>query len=289
MTRDFYARQVYNACMERHAYSKVNLTLDITGKTADGYHSLRSVMLAIDLADRLTLKFDQPSIAIEAEPALPPGSAAYRAAAAYQAACGCPGVHVSIERNIPPEAGLGGSSADAAAILVALQQRYNALNEKTLLSLAAAIGSDVPFCMAGGLALCEGKGERITRLPFMELNLLVVQPACGASTRAVFDRIKPPYQKGTTDGALAAIKRQNKDALLPHIGNGLTDAACTLVPEIDALVKRMAASGALAATMTGSGSAVFGIFPDEAAASKAKAAFSDLPFSRVCRAQRDVI
>ena len=289
MTRDFYARRVYNACMDRQAFSKVNLTLDITGKTADGYHSLRSVMLAIDLFDRISLTFDQPGISIEAEPALPNDSAAYRAAAAYAAACGCPGVRVRIERNIPPEAGLGGSSADAAAILSAMQERYHALDEPALLTLAAAIGSDVPFCMAGGLALCEGKGERITRLAFMELTLLVVQPAAGASTRAVFAALCPPYPQGTTDGAVLALRRADRAALLPHIGNGLTRAACTLVPEIEGLLTRMAATGALACSMTGSGSAVFGVFEDEAAARKAQAAFGEFHFVRVCKARNNVI
>ena len=287
--RDFYAPCVYNAHMDCNAYAKVNLTLDIAGKRADGYHDLRTVMLAIDLFDELSLTFSSGGIKIEAEPALPEGSAAFRAASAYADACGCPGVHARIVRNIPPEAGLGGSSADAAAILLAMQDTYRALDEKTLLSLAAGIGSDVPFCMAGGLALCEGRGERITRLPFLPLTLLIVKPQRGASTRAVFAGLRPPYPQAATDGAVCAIRRADRTALLAHIGNGLTDAACSLVPEIADLLARMRGAGAQAASMTGSGSAVFGVFPDEAAANNARSAFCDLPFARVCRAHPFVV
>lgn len=282
--RDFYAPYVYNACMDCKAYAKVNLTLDVVGKRADGYHDLRTVMLAIDLFDELSLTFDTDGIDIVAEPPLPAGSAAFRAASSYAKACGCPGVRARIRRNIPPEAGLGGSSADAAAILLAMQEHYRALDEEALLSLAASIGSDVPFCMAGGLALCEGRGERIERLPFMPLTLLVVKPERGASTREVFARLTSPYPAGTTEGAISAIRRSDRAALLPHIGNALTGAACSLVPEIAILTARMKAAGAQASSMTGSGSAVFGVFPDVAAAKRAKEAFADLPFARVCRA-----
>ena len=145
--------------MDAAAYGKINLTLDVLGKTADGYHSLRTIMLAIDLADELALSFDAPGIRIEADPPLPDDSAAYRAAKGYLARCGGKGLRAFIRRNIPPEAGLGGSSADAAAVLSALQARYGALTEEELVCLASSVGSDVPFLMRGGLALCEGRGE----------------------------------------------------------------------------------------------------------------------------------
>lgn len=270
--------------MERRAYAKVNLTLDVTGKTADGYHELRTVMLAIDLFDEISLEFDTDGIMVEAEPQLPENSAAYRAAAAYAAACGRKGVRIRIKRNIPPEAGLGGSSADAAAILLAMQERYGTLDRKALFTLAASVGCDVPFCMTGGMALCEGRGERITRLPFMDLTFLVVKPERGASTREVFSRLSYPYAARGTGGAVLAIRRSDRAALFPFIGNALTGSACSLVPEIAALVRRMKAAGALAASMTGSGSAVFGVFSDEEAARRAGTAFSDMPFAQVCRA-----
>lgn len=287
--RDFYARLVYNAGMDAKAYAKINLTLDVLGKTADGYHSLRSVMLAVDLADALALTFDAPGIKIEADPPLPEMSAAYRAAQGYLARCGGKGFSAFIRRSIPPEAGLGGSSADAAAILRALQNRYHALTEDELISLASSVGSDVPFLLNGGLALCEGRGEIVTPLPPMEFHLLVVKPERGASTREVFARLHPPYAAGTTDGACAAIRKGDLTGLVPFVGNALTDAACSLAPEIAGLLVRMRRAGARAASMTGSGSAVFGIFEDEAAARRAAGAFCDLPFARPCRGVYDVV
>ncbi|HWQ58241.1 MAG TPA: 4-(cytidine 5'-diphospho)-2-C-methyl-D-erythritol kinase [Clostridia bacterium] len=275
--------------METRAYAKVNLTLDVAGKTADGYHALRTIMLAVDIFDRIALTFDTAGISIEADPPLPEGSAAYRAAEGYLARRGEGGTRALIRRDIPPEAGLGGSSADAAAILRALQSRHHALSDNALDALAAGVGSDVPFLMKGGLALCEGRGEVVTPLPPMEINLLVVKPARGASTREVFARLKPPYPMGTTDGALAAIRGGDLAALLPHVGNALTDAALSLVPEIGSLLARMRRSGAFAVSMTGSGSAVFGIFEDAAAARRAARAFSDVPFARPCRSVYDVV
>lgn len=272
-----------------HAYAKVNFTLDVLGRRADGYHALRSVMLAVDLFDELTLDFDAADIRIEAEPALPAGSNAERAARAYLAHCPGYGLYARIARHIPPEAGLGGSSADAAGILLALQARHRALDEAGLLALAALLGSDVPFLTAGGIALCEGTGEKITPLPFMELPLLLVQPARGASTREVFARLLPPYPAGTSDGAVEAIRRGDFEALLPNIANGLTGAACALVPEIAPLLARMREAGARAASMTGSGSAVFGLFDSLAAAQRAARAFPDAAFVHACSGRCNMV
>ncbi len=283
--RDFYAEGVYNAGMERiKACAKVNLTLDVLGKRADGYHELSSVMLAVDIFDEIALEFDTRGIVIEAEPPLPLGSAAFLAAQKYCARGGVSGVRARIIRRIPPEAGLGGSSADAAAVLRALQAHCGALGGAELRALALEIGSDVPFLMEGGIALCEGRGEVITPLPPLPLNLLVVKPERGASTREVFRALAPPYAAGTTGGAVFAIRRSDRAALLPHIGNALLPAASSLVPEISSLLSRMKRAGALAASMTGSGSAVFGVFEDEAATLRAKAAFSDEPFAVSCSA-----
>jgi len=269
--------------MEMRAYAKVNLTLDVLGKRADGFHSLSSVMLALDLFDVIAVDFSAPGVFVEADPPLPAGSVAERAARAYLAHCKGAGLRASIQRAIPPGAGLGGSSADAAALLNALHARYRAMEEQALLALAASLGADIPFCMAGGLALCEGKGEIITPLPKMDFDLLVVKPARGAATREVFARLAPPYPPQTSAGAVAAICAGNRAALLPHISNGLQEAAGSLVPEIAHLLDRMRDCGALASSMTGSGSAVFGIFENAQAARLAARAFAGEAFVRACR------
>lgn len=281
--RDFYAPGVYNAGMDVKACAKINLTLDVMGKRADGYHALRTIMLAIDLCDEIQIDFDMQDVCVSADPLLPEKNAALHAAAAYCKKGGIPGIAAHIIRRIPPEAGLGGSSADAAALIRALQSRYHALDAAELSALALSIGSDVPFLLKGGLALCEGRGELLTLLPSMDISLLIVKPERGACTKEVFAALQPPYPMGTTDGALAAIRRGEHEALYPYIGNALTGAAYSLVPEIGSLLFRMKEAGALASSMTGSGSAVFGIFENEAAARRALAQFCDLPFARVCR------
>lgn len=268
--------------MEMKAYAKVNLMLNVCGRRSDGYHDLATVMHAIDLYDTVTIE-PAEDIRISADVPLPERSAAYKAVAAYKNAANCGGAHVYIKTGIPSEAGLGSSSADAAAVLRAMQRHYGALSEEALFAIAAKIGADVPFCLLGGCALCEGIGEKMTPLPTVPLHLLIVKGERGVSTKALFTSLQLPLPMGDAHAAAAAIRNGNRDSLLPHIYNALAEPAAAIAPETKAYKARLADAGALAAEMTGSGSAVFGIFPTEEAAQQAAALFPDAAFVKAVK------
>ena len=268
--------------MEYEAHAKINLLLNVLGRRPDGYHELCTIMHAIDLCDTVSLE-PAKKISVEADVPLPERSAARRAAEAYRDAAGTGGARISIRCRIPAEAGLGSSSADAAAVLRGMQATYGALSEAELFAIAARIGADVPFCIAGGAALCEGIGERMTRLPAMPLDLLIIKSARGVGTKALFESLALPLPMGNAFAMADALRTGNTAAVPGLVFNALYAPALRFVPEIECFAERLRKEGALAACMTGSGSAVFGIFGSRADAERAKAAFPDAAFARVCR------
>ena len=268
--------------MEYEAHAKINLFLNVLGRRPDGYHALCTIMHAIDLCDTVFLE-PAKEISVSANVALPERSAARRAAEAYQAAAGTEGARIHIHARIPPEAGLGSSSADAAAVLRGMQALYGALSDAALLVLAARIGADVPFCLTGGCALCEGIGEQITPLPAMPLDLLIVKGTRGISTKALFESLVLPLPEGDAGAAVAALRAGDKRALAQRVYNALAAPAARFAPETMEFAAPLRAAGAQAACMTGSGSAVFGIFASHAEAERAKGVFADAAVVQVCR------
>ncbi len=253
------------------APAKVNLTLDILRKRADGYHDLNSIMHNVGLYDTLIVSPSE-NIRLTCDEPLPRNNTVIRAVKIYQSAVRCPGVHIRLIKRIPSEAGLGGASADAAAALRAMHRLYGGLSESALFRLAKDIGADVPFCLMGGCALAEGIGDRLTRLPVQNFSILIAKSARGISTRKLFSALKFPVQHPKNEDALRACLAQDISALAPLIKNALEPAAVKICPEIHKLKQMMLNYGALAAAMTGSGSAVFGLFQslDEAAAAREK-------------------
>lgn len=269
-------------CMETiKAYAKVNLTLDVLRKRADGYHDLRSIMHCIDLYEAVSLE-KADTVTVSCDVPLPENSATYRAAHAYMALTGC-GARIEIKKFIPDEAGLGAASANAAAVFLGMQKLYGALSEERLYTLAAMIGADVPFCMAQGCALAEGIGEKLTPIKRIPLDLLVVKGAKGISTKTLFSSLVLPVKHPNTRAALRAVEHGDVRALAKHMFNALEECACAFVPEIGALKGRLLNAGALGAAMTGSGSAVVGVFENAADARRAAKGFEDCEFVRVCR------
>ena len=199
--------------MENKAYAKINLTLDVLAKRGDGFHELATIMRAVDVFDELSIAFGGEDASVIAEPPLPMENAALRAARAYMEAGGTAGARITIKRGIPEEAGLGGSSADAAAVLRAMQAHYGALGEEELFAIALSIGSDVPFCLAGGSALCLGRGERMTKLPDISLPLLIAKPKAGVSTAKLFSLLSPPYMPPRSMEAAEAVRAGDAAAL----------------------------------------------------------------------------
>ncbi len=264
--------------MEIQAHAKINLTLAVTGKREDGYHTLATVMQEISLCDRLTVEKRDAGIEFTCDdPRLPTDETnlCVKAAKAYLAAAGEPGgAFIGLEKKIPFGAGLGGGSSDAAAILTALAKLYPADPDPA--ALALGIGADVPFFLTGGTCLCTGIGEVVTPLYFpgkIGLWCVVAKEAEGLSTPAVYQA----YDKKPKSGGIAvqdmieAMTWGAPEAIFPFLKNDLEDAAISLSPKIRETRTYLKIMGAEAAQMTGSGSAVFALFRDRDAAAWAAA------------------
>ena len=246
--------------MIEYAYAKVNRSLRLTGKRPDGYHTLRSVMQTVSLRDELlyepggTFRFDCSDSRLDS-----PRNLCVKAAGAYFAASGVrPNGHLTLRKAIPFGAGLGGGSADAAAVLRLLQRVHDhPLSEPALLSLAAGLGADVPFCLHGGKALCEGIGEILTPLPDEpEEYLLILKPEGALSTADMYRM----WDEAHPDGPETETEE----------GNDFEPLAFRLLPAVRELRDRLLVAGAREALMTGSGSAVFGRFDSPAACEEAE-------------------
>ena len=270
--------------IQERACAKVNLTLGVTGRRRDGYHTLDSLMVTTDLCDDVTVTRCREVIVTCTGMFLPYRNTLRAAAERYRALTGR-GARIHVYKRIPAEAGLGGGSADAAAVLRGMQRLYGEAEERDLYDIALRVGADVPFCLQGGLCRAQGVGEVLT--PFRlgaPLHLVLAKPAAGVSTRALFERLNLPQPLPDTARAMAALSGGDVRALGPLLCNALQAEAEALVPEIGTLRQRLLALGALGACMTGSGSAVFGLFETAEAAAAACAAIAEEPacaFARV--------
>lgn len=270
--------------IQERACAKVNLTLGVTGRRSDGYHTLDSLMVTTDLCDDVTVTRCREVIVTCTGMFLPYRNTLRAAAERYRALTGR-GARIHVYKRIPAEAGLGGGSADAAAVLRAMQRLYGEAEERDLYDIALRVGADVPFCLQGGLCRAQGVGEVLT--PFRlgaPLHLVLAKPAAGVSTRALFERLNLPQPLPDTARAMAALSGGDVRALGPLLCNALQAEAEALVPEIGTLRQRLLALGALGACMTGSGSAVFGLFETPEAAAAACVAIAEEPacaFARV--------
>lgn len=263
------------------AYAKLNLTLDILGARPDGYHDLRTVMQSVSLHDDVTVALADGAGVVCRCGGLP-GDArnlAIRAAEAFFEATGVParGLVIDIEKRIPVRAGMAGGSSDAAAALRALRRLLSPeLPLGELEKIGERVGSDVPYCVRGGAALAEGRGERLTSLrDAPRLRAVVCKPDFGVPTPELFARADgiEPQTRPDTDAMLRAIEAGDAEALCRCVGNVFEEVLPPECGEVFAIKERLLALGADAASMTGTGPAVFGLFRDGAAA---KAAFAAL-------------
>jgi len=263
------------------AYAKLNLTLGVLYKRSDGYHALDSIMQSIDLFDTVSVERASDIVVTSTGMLLPYDNTVRRAAEQYRALTGR-SAHIRVTKRIPAEAGMGGGSADAAATLLGLQKIYGEADEKTLFELGASIGADVPFCMRGGVQRAEGIGEELTPLRGMKLYFVVAKPKEGVSTKKLFSLLKLPRTMPETTACIKALAAGDLHALAPLLYNALEEPAIELVPEIGAVKASLLEAGALAACMTGSGSAVFGLFETHELAETALPKLEKFAFSRVC-------
>ena len=251
------------------AFAKINLTLDVLGKREDGYHDLKSVMQAISIRDdvEIDVDTDKPwSLQCSME-GIPEDSRnlAWKAAEVFYQATGLrtTGLAIRIEKRIPTQAGLGGGSADAAAVLRALNKHYgNPLSILALAEIGAQVGSDVPFCVICGTAMVEGRGERLRKLPDMpDCFFVVCKPDFSSSTPALYKQIDEkeiahrPDHKAMESALLAGD--------LGGIAGNLVNVFDPIVTqehlELNYIKSIFNSYGSVGQQMTGSGSAVFGI------------------------------
>lgn len=260
-------------------YAKLNYSLDVHAKRADGYHDLTMVMGSVSLWDdvEVSLRADGKIEAVCSLPWLPRDerNLAVRAARVFFDAAGDAslGADIRIKKRVPVGAGMAGGSTDAAAVLRALNVLTGAnFPAERLRSLALAIGSDVPYCVAGGMMLAEGRGEILSPLPELPGGWIVIcKPPFSVSTAELFGRIdkRRVTAHPDTQGLCTALRNGDLCGVARRMYNVFEETLPRSSAEIGAIRSALLDGGALGAVMTGTGSAVFGIFEEHAAAAAA--------------------
>lgn len=255
--------------------AKINLLLDVVGKRTDGYHFMKTIMQSVSIFDKLTIVVnDSKNITVTCDnPDIPcdERNLAYRAAAAFFAYTEIPtvGMEIDIKKEIPIQSGLGGGSSNAAGVLIALNEMFaTELSDDELAEIGVGLGADVPFCLTGGTALAEGIGEFLMPLPHLEeCYIVVAKPKIGICTAEAFTRFDESAAKfhPDCDEIIAAIVVGDVVAVAAHCRNVLEES--TKIEEIREIKRIMTENEALCAVMSGSGSAVFGIFEKKRVAS----------------------
>jgi 4-diphosphocytidyl-2-C-methyl-D-erythritol kinase len=258
------------------AHAKVNLFLAVGDRRDDGYHEITTVMQALELHDDVTVSLGGDTLTLDCEPDLgvaPEHNLAYRAAQGWFGSSRADrGAHVALRKRIPAGAGLGGGSADAAAVLKALALLDDVGDGavERVARLAAALGADVPFFLGGGTQLLAGRGdESVETLPTPRLDVVLVNPGTPvdtASAYACFDRTLQAESPGP-DAMVTALRLGDPASIADALYDNMTEPSTALVPDIRLTLRFLERSaGVLGSAMAGSGSTVFGIFADPAAA-----------------------
>lgn len=267
------------------AYAKVNLSLDVVGKREDGYHLLKMIMQRIDLYDVIEMEknnlgtirifCDKPYVPVDNR------NLAYKAAKIFMEKYNIKdGVDIKIQKNIPVAAGLAGGSSDAATVLRGMKYLFkkNDIMKNELMELGLSIGADIPYCIQGGTALCEGIGEKITTLrPFKNVIMVLIKPNFGVSTKEVYKAldINKIFKHPNTDGFIEAMDNKNLRFVADSMKNVLENVTMGSYPAIGGIKKEMLSNGAIGTLMSGSGPTVFGIFDDMLKAQRAYEHFKE--------------
>lgn len=262
--------------MDIKAYAKINIALDVVGKRDDGYHLLKMIMQTIDLYDVISVSKAESGIHVSCnKPYVPTDNRnlAYKAAKLfldrYNINCG---VNINIVKNIPVAAGLAGGSTDAAAVIKVMNKLFD-MHEKNdeLKKLSLSLGADVPYCIEGGTALCEGVGEIITPLkPFKNRILVLVKPPFGVSTKEVYKKfdLSKVYNHPDVDGIIKAMKNDKDKLVYVKMKNLLENVTSGKYKEISEIKSQAMKNDAQGTIMSGSGPTVFAFFDDMMKAQK---------------------
>lgn len=261
--------------------AKINLMLRVGQRQADGYHDVRTLMQSIALSDTLTFTPRKGPFAIQSRaPGVPVDrtNLVWRAGDALWRAAGRGGeardVHVRLEKSIPSAAGLGGGSSNAAAALIGLNTVWDLRRpRRELMRLAATLGADVPFFLQGGTALCAGRGDEVYPADDVtRMGIVLIKPSFGVSTADAYrwldeDRAAPDAPGSSREPREIEIGWSTGPLLM---ANDLEGPVARRHPGITEMIDACAREGAMAAAMSGSGSSVFGLFPENVAARAAK-------------------
>ncbi len=262
------------------SYAKINLSLDVTGTREDGYHLLESVFQQISVYDQIRVCREKGAggIRIRCTPSYIPNderNIVHKTATAFFKAAGIEQyqVFIDLKKTIPSGAGLGGGSSNGATVFSALCRLYGvSFSTEEAVRILCPLGADIPFFLYGGTMLAEGVGEILTPAPPLKNYYIVLaKPKAGASTKQIYEYLEEtgiPHHPDT-QGVLSALEQGDLSALEQAAGNVLEIATFALRPQVREFKEALQKAGARAALMSGSGSCVFGLFEEEAAARKA--------------------
>lgn len=274
--------------IRERAYAKLNLTLDVLGKLPNGYHELQMVMESVELGDNveITPRSDGEIRLNSNLPWLPKDgrNLAVEAVKVFRQALGDEtlGADIYLRKRIPVGAGMAGGSTDAAAVLRGLN-RFSGrpFDADKLREMGLKIGSDVPYCICGGSRLAEGQGEKLSPLPMPpECHLVICKPSFSVSTGELFQKIdaRSSRIRPDTQGLIEAMDKKDVGGMSRRMYNVFEDVLPRNLREIGELKNRFLDHGALGTVMTGTGSAVFGVFNDYD-----KAADASVELGEYCR------
>lgn len=252
------------------AYGKINISLDIVGKREDGYHLLKMIMQSVDLYDSISFEKCNRGINISCnKPYIPTDekNLMYKASKLFMDTYNvCGGINIYLKKNIPVAAGMAGGSTDAAAVFQTLRKVFEVkVSDNEIMELGVKIGADVPFCIKGGTALCEGIGENITPLvPFKNRILVLVKPNFGVSTREVYKSldISRIYKHPDTEGLIRAMQAEELQEVCNGMKNLLENVTLRKYPVLKRIKEDMIKMGAMGSMMSGSGPTIFAFFED---------------------------
>lgn len=279
--------------IHRKAFAKINIGLNVLGKRPDGYHDVESVFVEIDLHDDIAIE-SSSALQVRCLPSVtdhPQENLVYRAAEVLHQKAGLTSENakITVWKRIPTKAGLGGGSSDAAATLLGLSDLWNLKNNLT--ETACVLGSDVPFFLTGGICYVTGRGEQVTAIRFTKsmLNnlrawhILVVNAGIQISTSTAYSTLDPSHfspRIGLDRVFTQAI--DNKELWREYFVNQFEQGIFAEVPLLATIKDRLLSQGAFYASMTGSGSVIYGLFTSQAAADRAKNSFRDME-TYICR------
>ena len=267
--------------MKVKAFAKINLCLDVLRRKENGYHEVEMVMTNVDIFDVLEIKeLEEKKILLKSyntDLAMDESNLIYKAIALLQKETGKTfGVEVLLEKNIPMEAGMAGGSADAAATLKAVNELFKlGVSDERLLELGASLGADIPFCIMGGTVLASGIGEKLRRLsPLPKMKLLIVKPKAGLSTKKVYESLdidglnKAGFIHKDVGEMVSVIESDEADKtkiekIAGRLDNILEEPSIRLLPLIADIKQKMLDNNCLGALMSGSGTAIFGIYEND--------------------------